>query len=975
MFRCPTSELPIWPGRQPDGLARGLEPRVRPAREQARARPASRAAAMASAARVGADPEAVDDDQHDRPRPAVRRHSRRASGGRRGRARAGVRPARATIAAISSGLSEAPPTSAPSIAGSAMNSSMFDDVTLPPYRIGIVLAAVRRSRGPPSVARIAPGHLRRVRAPRVAPGPDRPDRLVGDRQRAAAPRPRPTRAAGSAPARQPRTWPVDDLQRPPGFALGELLADAQDHAQPAASRARGASGRSARPSRRRRGAAREWPTIAHVARPAQHRRARSRRCTRRRPRGGRPGRRRRRRGRPAPRRRSAASASRTAARHTNGGHSTRVTPSTRGPRRRWSRASSPASAGVVCIFQLPATITGRIGRIMPARAARCAPARAGPPIDGSPAGPRARRASPRASRAAPPRRPAPSPIPARGGRRALSAAIASSCRPAATTVRARFADSALITRLSSPRRVRATWRASSSSRLGPAPIRRRKSWTVSALFSVTTPRPAADAPARRHARLARAGGEHRRLVGRRRRARGASGRWRGSASPATGTGRGARPSGSARAGAAQSNARRRRRVGSRRRRRRGARAGPPSRASVGSRRRPRRLEAGPLRLAIARRATGRSPRQLGPQRERRGRARSRPRQAVTRPRGPLAAHAPAPSRSMARRIAAARRAGSWWCGSSRLATRVGDEVRHRLHRRRPARLRPRRPATAASSPVEPVVRDHEVDEVRLRVREQRLDVIREVVGPRSRRPGSRRCRRRRGCPARAATASRIAGIRRTGRTLVYRLPGPRTTMSASAIAATASSAASTSRRLDPDPLDARRSHDRRLAADRDPVARPRDEVDRASPTPARPCRAPRGRGSSAGRPPRSRRPRAPSSRRAAGCRPGGRRARPARSRPDRSSIARAAGEAVAEELAHERLGVGERRDAVADVADRRDPELLAQRARRAAVVGHGHDRRDVARVLLEPAQERREARPAADRDDPRPAREELASGR
>ncbi len=43
-----------------------------------------------------------------------------------------VRPARATIPAISSGLSDAPPTSAPSIDGSARNSAMFAAVTLPP---------------------------------------------------------------------------------------------------------------------------------------------------------------------------------------------------------------------------------------------------------------------------------------------------------------------------------------------------------------------------------------------------------------------------------------------------------------------------------------------------------------------------------------------------------------------------------------------------------------------------------------------------------------------------------------------------------------------------------------------------------------------------------------------------------------------------------------------------------------------------
>ena len=52
------------------------------------------------------------------------------------------------------------------------------------------------------------------------------------------------------------------------------------------------------------------------------------------------------------------------------------------------------------------------------------------------------------------------------------------------------------------------------------------------------------------------------------------------------------------------------------------------------------------------------------------------------------------------------------------------------------------------------------------------------------------------------------------------------------------------------------------------------------------------------------------------------------------------------------------------------PELLAQHARRAAVVGDGDDRGQVAGVLLEAAQQRRQPGPAADRHDPRPAREE-----
>ena len=56
---------------------------------------------------------------------------------------------------------------------------------------------------------------------------------------------------------------------------------------------------------------------------------------------------------------SPASASRTAARQTNGGQITRVTPGTR-VRDAIVRASSPASAGVVFIFQLAAITTGRM---------------------------------------------------------------------------------------------------------------------------------------------------------------------------------------------------------------------------------------------------------------------------------------------------------------------------------------------------------------------------------------------------------------------------------------------------------------------------------------------------------------------------------------------------------------------------------------------------------------------------------------
>ena len=100
------------------------------------------------------------------------------------------------------------------------------------------------------------------------------------------------------------------------------------------------------------------------------------------------------------------------------------------------------------------------------------------------------------------------------------------------------------------------------------------------------------------------------------------------------------------------------------------------------------------------------------------------------------------------------------------------------------------------------------------------------------------------------------------------------------------------------------------------------------------------------------------------------RACPPRPCPSTAGLALRCREAVLEDLAHERLRVRERDDAVADVADGRDPELLAQHAGRATVVGDGHDRGQVAGVLLEPAQQRRQARPATDGHDPRPAREE-----
>src|SRR5436190_13950478 len=117
--------------RQPDGSFRRAERGVGPRRQQAapdrhprrrdRVRPA-----------ISPDSEAVEDDEHDGPRtPRALRRRRHDAAICDSLARA-VTAARATIPAISSGLSEAPPTSAPSIAGSPTNSPMLADVTLPP---------------------------------------------------------------------------------------------------------------------------------------------------------------------------------------------------------------------------------------------------------------------------------------------------------------------------------------------------------------------------------------------------------------------------------------------------------------------------------------------------------------------------------------------------------------------------------------------------------------------------------------------------------------------------------------------------------------------------------------------------------------------------------------------------------------------------------------------------------------------------
>ena len=75
-----------------------------------------------------------------------------------------------------------------------------------------------------------------------------------------------------------------------------------------------------------------------------------------------------------------------------------------------------------------------------------------------------------------------------------------------------------------------------------------------------------------------------------------------------------------------------------------------------------------------------------------------------------------------------------------------------------------------------------------------------------------------------------------------------------------------------------------------------------------------------------------------------------------------------EELRHQRLDLRQRDETVADVARRQHLELVAQPSRAAPVVGHGDDGRQrrhaPAEVALERREDHREARAAADCDDP-----------
>ena len=80
---------------------------------------------------------------------------------------------------------------------------------------------------------------------------------------------------------------------------------------------------------------------------------------------------------------------------------------------------------------------------------------------------------------------------------------------------------------------------------------------------------------------------------------------------------------------------------------------------------------------------------------------------------------------------------------------------------------------------------------------------------------------------------------------------------------------------------------------------------------------------------------------------------------------RAVGKAVVEQLLHGGLGIGQRHDAVADIARRQHPQILAQHAGAAAVVGDGDDGGDILRVGLQAPQHGGQAVPAADGCDAR----------
>ena len=75
---------------------------------------------------------------------------------------------------------------------------------------------------------------------------------------------------------------------------------------------------------------------------------------------------------------------------------------------------------------------------------------------------------------------------------------------------------------------------------------------------------------------------------------------------------------------------------------------------------------------------------------------------------------------------------------------------------------------------------------------------------------------------------------------------------------------------------------------------------------------------------------------------------------------------MGKELFHEPFLIGQGDQAVAQVTRRDDIQVLADTARRAAIIGNGDDGRQIIGLGLEAAQHDRQARAAADDDDLRP---------
>ena len=81
---------------------------------------------------------------------------------------------------------------------------------------------------------------------------------------------------------------------------------------------------------------------------------------------------------------------------------------------------------------------------------------------------------------------------------------------------------------------------------------------------------------------------------------------------------------------------------------------------------------------------------------------------------------------------------------------------------------------------------------------------------------------------------------------------------------------------------------------------------------------------------------------------------------------RAVGEPVGHQLSHQRLAVGQRLQAAADIAGSGHTQVLPQHTGAAAVVRHGDDGGDIPGIELQTPQQRAQSRAAADAHDLRP---------